>query len=135
MFFMDGTQKKWNCQGNLLHNHPLMFLYLWDKKLVTNSKKLLNSYIWQSRSPNYQITAFVFFIFRSVGEGWGWGVEVDSTCLIHYKKQTATQLYCQIPSNCVLQFYTYDSGYSLVVFGIDSVSRGEREDQIILFPK
>ena len=29
MFFMDGTQKKWNCQGRLLHTHPLLFLYLW----------------------------------------------------------------------------------------------------------
>jgi hypothetical protein len=52
MFFMDGTQKKWNCQGKLhyvLHTHPLLILYLWDKKkLVTNNKKLLNSYICHS---------------------------------------------------------------------------------------
>jgi uncharacterized protein Veg len=32
MFFTDGRQKKWNCQGKLLHTHPLLFLYLWDKK-------------------------------------------------------------------------------------------------------
>jgi prepilin-type processing-associated H-X9-DG protein len=32
MFFMDGTKKKWNRWGKLLHTHPLMFLYLWDKK-------------------------------------------------------------------------------------------------------
>jgi hypothetical protein len=44
------------------------------------------------------MTAFVFFIFKSAGEGEGW-LEGDSTWLIHYKKnpqkpQTATQLYC-----------------------------------------
>ena len=39
------------------------------KKLVTNNKKLLNSYICHIGCPNYQITAIVFFIFRSVGEG------------------------------------------------------------------
>jgi hypothetical protein len=37
MFFMDGTQKKWNCEGKLLHTRPLLYLYLWDKKLVTNN--------------------------------------------------------------------------------------------------
>ena len=42
------------------------------------------------------MTAFVFFIFKSAGEGW---FESDSTWLIHSKKkhqktQTATQLYC-----------------------------------------
>jgi hypothetical protein len=94
------------------------------KKLVTNIKKLLNSYIWQSGCPNYQITAFVFFYFEV---GWGWFVG-DSTWLIHYKKQTATQLYCQIPSKFVLQLYSFDSGYSFVVFGKDiwSGGRGER---------
>jgi hypothetical protein len=45
------------------------------------------------------MTAFVFFIFKSAGEGEGW-FEGDSTWLINYKKehqkkpQTATQLYC-----------------------------------------
>jgi hypothetical protein len=44
------------------------------------------------------MTAFVFFIFKSAGEGEGW-FEGDSTWLIHYKKkhqktQTATQLNC-----------------------------------------
>jgi hypothetical protein len=44
------------------------------------------------------MTAFVFFIFKSAGEGEGC-FEGDSTLLIHYKKktqktQTATQLYC-----------------------------------------
>jgi len=72
MFFMDGTQTKWNCKGNVLHTHPLLFLYLRDKKkLVTNDKKLLNSYICHSGWTNYQITAIVFFILRSVGEGEG----------------------------------------------------------------
>ena len=79
----------------------------------------MNSYNWQSGCPNYQMTAFVFFIFKSAGEGEGW-FEGDSTWLIHYKKktqktQTATQLYCSIPSNSVLQLYSFDSGYSLVV--------------------
>ena len=36
MFFMDGTQKRWNCPGKLLHNQPLLFLYLWDKKKLVN---------------------------------------------------------------------------------------------------
>ena len=46
------------------------------------------------------MTAFVFFIFKSSGEGEGW-FEGDSTRLIHHKKntktQTATQRYCYIP--------------------------------------
>ena len=74
-------RKKWNCQGKLLHTHPLLFFYLWDNKkiLITNNKKLLNSYIWHSGWPNYQITAILFlYIFRSVGEMEGW-FEVDST--------------------------------------------------------
>ena len=54
------------------------------KRLVTKNKKLLNSYICQSGCPNYQITAIVFFIFLSVGEGEGW-LEVDSIWLLHYK--------------------------------------------------
>jgi prepilin-type processing-associated H-X9-DG protein len=68
MFFMDGTQTKWYCRGNVLHTHPLLFLYLWGKK---------TSYQWQkafdchSGWTNYQITAIVFFILRSVGEGEG----------------------------------------------------------------
>ena len=56
-------------------------------KLVTNNKKHLNSYICQIGCPNYQITAIVSFIFRSVREGEGW-FEVDCTWLIHYKKKT-----------------------------------------------
>jgi hypothetical protein len=40
------------------------------KKLVTNNKKLLNSYICHSVCPNYQITAIVFFYFQ-VGLGGG----------------------------------------------------------------
>jgi hypothetical protein len=70
-------RKKWNCEGKLLHTHPVLFLYLWDKKkLVTNNKKLLNSYIWH----NYQITAFVFFFFQVcwVGVVWGWLYLIDS---------------------------------------------------------
>jgi hypothetical protein len=39
---------------------------------ITNNKKLFNSYNWQSRCPNYQMTAFVFFIFKSTGEEEGW---------------------------------------------------------------
>jgi hypothetical protein len=33
-------------------------------------------------------------------------------------------VYCQIPSNFVLQLYSFDSGYSLVVFGKDILSGG-----------
>jgi hypothetical protein len=32
----------------------------------------LNSYNWHSGLPNYQMTTFVFFIFKSSGEGEGW---------------------------------------------------------------
>jgi hypothetical protein len=35
-----------------------------DKKIVTNNKKLLNSYICHIGCPNYQITAIVFFNFQ-----------------------------------------------------------------------
>ena len=59
------------CQGSML------------KGLVN---KLLNSYIWHSGCPNYQFTAFVFFIFWLVGEGEVW-FEGDSTWLINYKKR------------------------------------------------
>jgi hypothetical protein len=80
-----------------------------------------------------QITAFVFFIFRSVGEGEG-GLRLTLLDYFITKKQTATQLYCQIPSNLVLQ-YSFDSGYSLVVFGKDILSggRGERVRKYIFF--
>jgi hypothetical protein len=50
------------------------------KKIVTNNKKLLNSYICHIKCPNYQITAIVFFIFRLVREREGW-LEVDCTLL------------------------------------------------------
>ena len=46
----------------------------------------MNSYNWQSGCPNYQMTAFVFFIFKSAFGGEGW-LEGDSTLLTHYKKQ------------------------------------------------
>jgi hypothetical protein len=45
----------------------------------------LNSYNWHSGCPNFQMTAFVFFIFKSAGDG---EFEGDSTWLIHYKKNT-----------------------------------------------
>ena len=58
-----------------------------------------------------QITAFVFFIFRSVEELEGGGGGGGGA-------------YYQIPSNVVLQLYSFDSGYSLVVFGKDILSGG-----------
>jgi hypothetical protein len=64
--------------------------------------KEFDSYIWESECPNYQITPFVFFYFQV---GWGWFVG-DSTWLIYYKKQTATQLYCQIPITCINSLYS-----------------------------
>jgi hypothetical protein len=61
-FLPFNSQKKFNCEGKLLHTHPLLYLYLWDKKkLVTNNKKLLNSYIWHRGCPN-----------------WGWLYLIDS---------------------------------------------------------
>ena len=77
MFFMDATQKKWNCWGKLSHTHPLLFLSL----LATNNKKLLNTYIWHSGCPKYQIT----FIVRSVGD-WEVWFQGDYSWLFHYKK-------------------------------------------------
>jgi hypothetical protein len=44
---------------------------VWQFLVEINKKKLLNSYNWQSECPNYQMTAFVFFIFKSAGEGRG----------------------------------------------------------------
>jgi hypothetical protein len=85
MFFMDGTQKNEIVEGKLLHTQPLLLLYLWDKKkLVTNNKKLLDSYISHSGCPNYQITAIVFLFSDRFGKGEVL-LEVDSTWLIHYK--------------------------------------------------
>ena len=48
------------------------------------------------------------------------------------KNQTATQLYCYIHSNSVLQLYSFDSGYSLVFIGKDLLS-GERIRNYIFF--
>jgi len=54
------------------------FIYEIKKKLVTNNKKLLNSYIWHSGCPNYQITAFVF-LFQVCWVGvWGWLYLINS---------------------------------------------------------
>jgi hypothetical protein len=58
--------------------------------------QLLNSYNWHSGCLNYQMTAFVFFIFKSAGEGEGW-FEGDSTWLIHLKKNH--QKHRQPPKN------------------------------------
>ena len=45
-------------------------------------------------------------------------------------------VYCQSPSNFVLQLYSFDSGYSLVVFGKDILSGGgERGSDNTFFPK
>jgi hypothetical protein len=58
-----------------------------------------------SKLPNYSSCFFP----RLVGEGERW-FAVDSTWLIHYKNT-------EIPSNSVLQLYSFDSGYSLVILG------------------
>ena len=58
------------------------FIYEIKKKLVTNNKKRLNSYIWHSGCPNYQITAFAFFNIQlcwvAGGVVWGWLYLIDS---------------------------------------------------------
>ena len=63
MFFMDGTQKKNEIVKESYNTLILccFFIYEIKKKIVTNNKKRLNSYIWHSGCPNYQITAFVSF--------------------------------------------------------------------------
>ena len=68
--------------------------------VVTNSKKLFISYNWQSGCPNYQMTAFVFFIFKPVGEGEEL-FEGDSTWLIHYKKKRKKH---KQPPSCIVKF-------------------------------
>ena len=64
----------------ITHSSFAVFFICEIKKLVTNNKKLLNSYICHIKCPNYQITAIVFFIFRLVREREGW-LEVDCTLL------------------------------------------------------
>ena len=54
------SRKKLNCLRKLS-----LFV---RKKLVTNNKKLVNSYICHSGCPNYQITPVVF-----PQVGWGGG--------------------------------------------------------------
>jgi hypothetical protein len=101
------------------------FVFCEIKKIVTNSKNLMNSYIWQSECPNYQITTHWSFFYFQVG--WGWFVG-DSTWLIHYKKQTATQLYCQIPSNlcssCIYLILVILLLFSVKIFGVGGGERG-----------
>ena len=73
------------------------------------------------------------FLFSGrLGRGRGGSRLILLDCFIT-KNQTATQLYCQILSNFVLQLYSFDSGYSLVILGKDclSVCVGGREDQIL----
>jgi hypothetical protein len=50
---MDGIQKKMKLSKKVI--------FICEKKLVTNNKKLVNSYICHSGCPNYQITPVVFF--------------------------------------------------------------------------
>ena len=83
------------------------------------------------------MTAFVFFIFMSAGEGEGC-FEGDSTWLIHAKKNTKnTDSHPAVLLNS-LKFSApvvfVDSGYSLVV--LEEGGGGIREDQILqFFPK
>jgi hypothetical protein len=55
----------------ITHSAFAVSLFVRLNKIVTNSKKLLNSYICHSGCPNYQIIAIVLYIFRSAGEGDG----------------------------------------------------------------
>ena len=76
---MDGTQKNEIVEES--YYTPSLccfFIYEIKKKLVTNNKKLLNSYICHSGCPNYQITAIVFLFSDRFGKGEGW-FEFDST--------------------------------------------------------
>jgi hypothetical protein len=95
----------------------------------------LNSYNWHSGCPNYQITAFVFFLFRSAGE-WEVWLEGDSTWLIHYKKNhTYSHQSVLLKSfKFCAPVYSFDSGYSLVglVEGGRRYTRGS--DITIFFP-
>jgi hypothetical protein len=55
---------------------------------------------WQSGCPTYQMTAFVFFIFKSAGEGEGW-FEGETTWLINYKKIPTKH---RQPPSCIVKF-------------------------------
>ena len=98
----------------------------------------MNSYNWQSGCPNYQMTAFVFFIFRSAGEREGW-FEGDSTWLIDYKGKS--QKHRQPPS-CIVKFLQILCSscirlilvYSLVVLGEGGGGK-ERFRYYNFFPK
>ena len=76
----------------------------------------MNSYIWHSGCPNYQFTAFVFFIFWLVEEGEVW-FESDSTWLINYKKRIR---YCQffLQAQLSIIFTTIKLIYTLVYISI-----------------
>jgi hypothetical protein len=65
MFYMDGTQKKRKLSRKVITHSSFASFFVCEikKNLATNNKKLLNSYICHSGCPNYQITAFVFFLF------------------------------------------------------------------------
>ena len=74
---MEGTQKKMKLSRKFItHSSFAVSLFVRYKKIATNNKKLLNSYICHSGYPNY--CKIVVFNFRSVGEGEGW-FEADST--------------------------------------------------------
>ena len=79
----------------------------------------MNSYIWHSGCPNYQFTAFVFFIFWLVEEGEVW-FEGDSTWLINYKKRIR---YCQFFPQAQLSiiFTTIKLIYTLVYQSLNSI--------------
>ena len=83
------------------------------------------------------MTVFVFFIFKSAGEGEGW-FEGDSTLLIHYTKKH--KIHRQPPS-CIVKFLkilcssciSFDSSYSLVVLEEGGGVARIREGQILQF--
>ena len=62
-FIMDGTQLKLNCRGKLLLTHPLLFLYLWDRKTSYQYQKGFEFFYlsyWISKLPNYCNCFFYF---------------------------------------------------------------------------
>jgi hypothetical protein len=69
---MDGTQKNEIVEENYYTLSLCCFFICEIKKtLVTNNKKLLDSYICHSGYPNYQITAIVFLFSDRFGKGEG----------------------------------------------------------------
>jgi hypothetical protein len=82
------------CQAMCYYYMPAPTKYHWNisfqnkcsSKYVVKNARNVTQFVWQPFSIEFQGFVFVFFIFKSAGEGEGW-FEGDSTWLIHYTKK------------------------------------------------